>query len=52
MYSATVLVLIQPLAPGATAQRFLQVLGLDFAAAMLLTIALGTACLNLGRKIC
>ena len=52
MYSATVLVLIQPLAPGATAQRLLQVLGLDFAATVLLTIALGTACLNLGRKIC
>jgi hypothetical protein len=52
IYSATVLVMIQPLVPGATAQRFLQVLGLDFAAATLLTIALGTACLNLGRKIC
>ena len=52
MYSATVLVMIQPLVPGATAQRLLQVLGLDFAATMLLTIALGTACLNLGRKIC
>src|SRR5207237_1151481 len=36
---ATVLVLIQPLAPGATAQRFLQVLGMDFAATVLLAIA-------------
>jgi len=52
MYSATVLVLIQPLAPGATAQRLLQVLGLDFAAAMLLTMAFVAACLNLDRKIC
>jgi hypothetical protein len=40
LYTATVLVLIQPLTPGAAAQRFLQVLGLDFAAAAVLTTAL------------
>jgi hypothetical protein len=44
LYSATILVLIQPLTPGAGAQRFLQVLGLDFAAATLLTAALAAAC--------
>ena len=44
LYSATILVLIQPLTPGASAQRFLQVLGLDFAAATLLTAALAAAC--------
>ena len=44
LYSATILVLIQPLTPGATAQRLLQVLGLDFAAAALLTVALAAAC--------
>jgi Glycosyltransferase family 87 len=43
VYSATVLVLIQPLAPGASAQRLLQVLGLDFAATLLLTITLFVA---------
>ncbi|PYT07588.1 MAG: hypothetical protein DMF60_06765 [Acidobacteria bacterium] len=40
MYAATTLVLIQPLAPSASIQRLLQVLGLDFAAALLLTAAL------------
>ncbi len=39
LYSATILVLIQPVAPGASAQRLLQVLGTDFAATLLLTIA-------------
>jgi hypothetical protein len=39
IYIATVLVLIQPLAPGSSAQRFLQVLGLDFAATAFLTAA-------------
>jgi hypothetical protein len=39
IYSAIVLVLIQPLAPGSSAQRLLQVLGLDFVAASLITIA-------------
>jgi hypothetical protein len=42
IYSAIVLVLIQPLAPGSSAQRILQVLGLDFGAALLITIALAT----------
>jgi Glycosyltransferase family 87 len=37
IYAAAVLALIQPLAPGANTQRLLQVLGLDFAAAALLT---------------
>jgi Glycosyltransferase family 87 len=39
IYIATVLVLIQPLIPGSAAQRLLQVLGLDFAAAALLCSA-------------
>jgi hypothetical protein len=37
IYSAAVLALVQPLVPGANSQRLLQVLGLDFAAASLLT---------------
>jgi len=44
IYCATTLVLIQPLVPGAGAQRLLQVLGMDFLATLLLTIALATAC--------
>jgi hypothetical protein len=40
IYSATILVLVQPLAPGASAQRLLQVLGFDFAATLLLTFTL------------
>ena len=40
---AAVLILVQPLAPGASAQRYLQVLGLDFAATLLLTIAIAGA---------
>jgi hypothetical protein len=39
IYSAIILVLIQPLAPGSSAQRLLQVLGLDFAATSLITLA-------------
>ena len=39
LYMATVLALIQPLIPGSAAQRLLQVLGLDFAAALLLCSA-------------
>jgi hypothetical protein len=39
IYTATVLALIQPLIPGAAAQRLLQVLGVDFAAATLLCTA-------------
>jgi hypothetical protein len=46
LYGAAVLVLIQPLTPGASAQRFLQVIGLDFAAAILLSGALAAACLK------
>jgi len=46
LYLATILVLIQPVTPGADAQRFLQVLGLDFAAAALLTVLIAAACLN------
>lgn len=38
--SAAALVVIQPLVPGATAQRLLQVLGMDFAAVLLLTIVM------------
>ena len=40
IYIATVLVLIQPLTPGAAAQRFLQALGADFWAAAFLTAAI------------
>ena len=40
IYAATILALIQPLVPGSAAQRLLQVLGLDFAAAAFLTIAM------------
>jgi hypothetical protein len=39
IYMATVLALIQPLIPGAAAQRLLQVLGFDFVAASLLCSA-------------
>jgi hypothetical protein len=39
IYMATVLALIQPLIPGSAAQRLLQVLGVDFAAASLLCSA-------------
>ena len=46
LYAATILALIQPLTPGANAQRLLQVFGLDFAAATLLTAALAAACLK------
>ena len=46
LYGAAVLVLIQPLTPGANAQRLLQVVGLDFAAAILLSAALAAACLK------
>jgi len=46
LYAATVLVLIQPLTPGANTQRFLQVLGLDFAAALLLMWAVAAASLD------
>jgi hypothetical protein len=51
IYCATVLVLIQPLAPGAGAQRLLQVLGMDFAATLLLTLALVAACLNVKSQV-
>jgi hypothetical protein len=44
IYGAAFLALIQPLAPGSNAQRLLQVLGLDFAAAVLLTAAIALAC--------
>jgi hypothetical protein len=44
IYCAMVLAVIQPLTPGANAQRLLQVLGLDFVAAALLTIAVASAC--------
>jgi hypothetical protein len=45
--AATVLVLIQPLVPGAAAQRLLQVIGFDFGASLLLTAGLTAASLNL-----
>jgi len=46
VYGATVLALIQPLAPGATAQRLLQVLGLDFAATLLLACVVTVGAVN------
>jgi hypothetical protein len=39
VYGATILALIQPLTPGASAQRLLQVLGFDFAVTSLLALA-------------
>lgn len=38
LFGATVFALVQPLTPGANAQRLLQVLGLDFMVASLLTV--------------
>jgi hypothetical protein len=51
IYIAAALALIQPLTPGANAQRFLQVLGFDFGAALLLTapVALLHARMRSGR---
>ncbi len=46
IYGATVLSLIQPLTPGSNAQRLLQVLGMDFAAAVFLSAAVAIACLQ------
>jgi hypothetical protein len=46
VYAATVLALIQPLVPGASSQRLLQTLGMDFAVTALLAIAMLAACLN------
>jgi hypothetical protein len=46
VYAATIFALIQPLTPGATAQRFMQVLGFDFMATLLLAIALTVACMT------
>ena len=45
LYAAIILVLIQPLTPGSTAQRFLQVLGMDFGVTLLVAtaMAMGTA---------
>ena len=51
LYFATILALVQPLTPGANAQRFLQVLGLDFVAAALLTLLFATACFEERLKI-
>jgi len=46
IYISTALVLIQPFTPGSAAQRLLQVLGFDFAAVVLLTVAVLVACLK------
>jgi hypothetical protein len=46
LYLAAVLALVQPLTPGANTQRLLQVLGLDFAAAALVTAVFAIACLE------
>jgi hypothetical protein len=46
-YGAIIFVLIQPLAPGASAQRFFQVLGMDFFATLLLAIGLAVECLGI-----
>jgi hypothetical protein len=43
VYSAAILALVQPLTPGANAQRVLQVLGLDFVAAALLIVVFAAA---------
>jgi hypothetical protein len=44
IYGAATLALVQPLVSGAGAQRFLQVMGFDFAVVLLLTAALALAC--------
>lgn len=46
IYCAATLAVVQPLVPGAAAQRQLQVLGLDFAATLMLTLAVTWACLG------
>jgi hypothetical protein len=46
LYAAAVLALVQPLTPGANSQRFLQVLGLDFVAAALLTVMFAARCIE------
>jgi hypothetical protein len=43
IYAAATLALVQPLVSGAGAQRFLQVLGFDFAVVLLLAVALWLA---------
>jgi len=48
---AAILALVQPLAPGASAQRFLQVLGMDFGATLLLTVAVAVACLKFKNSV-
>jgi Glycosyltransferase family 87 len=49
IYIATILVLVQPLAPGASAQRLMQVFGLDFVATLLLAMAFVIVCLKRAR---
>jgi hypothetical protein len=52
VYIATILALIQPLAPSAQAHRFLQVVGVDFAVTLTLAIGLAYAGIaQLGRKM-
>jgi hypothetical protein len=46
IYCAATLAVVQPLVPGASAQRQLQVLGMDFAATLMLTLAVTLACLG------
>jgi hypothetical protein len=46
IYAAAVLALIQPLAPGADAQRLLQVSGVDFLAATFLTAGMLVGCVT------
>jgi Glycosyltransferase family 87 len=48
---AATLALIQPLAPGAGVQRYLQVIGMDFWAALLLTVAAAAACLKFQNSV-
>jgi hypothetical protein len=54
LYGAAILALVQPLTPGANTQRLLQVLGLDFVAAALLTAVLAAACIegSSGADVC
>jgi hypothetical protein len=40
------LILVQPIAPGAAAQRLMQVLGVDFLATLALLIIIGLACIS------
>jgi hypothetical protein len=51
IYLPAVIVLMQPLAPGAALQRLLQVLGMDFLATVLLLVILTSATFRVPRNL-